>query len=105
MKITVYGASDDLIEVDGDIREEWCDTEGGGYLLFSDGMVLTVMFSESGLWHVGLLKPGKGSFKKVRQADHSDDVTMKGPPSYSDHVEVEGDYEWIAYTKSIAKPK
>jgi len=39
--LKVYGASDDLIEIKGDIREEFSryDSEGD-YLAFSDGTVL-----------------------------------------------------------------
>lgn len=57
MSITVYGASDDLIEVDGDISEEFPylehdTTPGGGDLLaFSDGTILRVAFGTDG-WRI-----------------------------------------------------
>lgn len=57
MSITVSGASDDLIEVEGDITEEFpyiesSTTQGGGDLLaFSDGTVLRIRLSNDG-WRI-----------------------------------------------------
>ena len=38
--IEIYGSSDDLIEIDGDIREEFDDYCGNGYLYFSNEVVI-----------------------------------------------------------------
>lgn len=52
-KITVTGASDDLIEVDGVIREEFgvCDDDRH-YLAVSDGTVLSIVYDHDGIWRV-----------------------------------------------------
>lgn len=58
MPITVYGASDDLIEIDGDIREEFPyiehqSTDGGADLIaVSDGTVLRIEFTRAGTWSI-----------------------------------------------------
>lgn len=63
MPTKVYGASDDLIEVDGDVRGEVGSDGGddGALLLFDDGTQLVVKYGKPGgigIWHVVCLKPG-----------------------------------------------
>lgn len=55
--IKVYGASDDLIEIDGDIREEFNTDEG--ILLFSDGTMLEVRFNAFSQWRIDVLQEGQ----------------------------------------------
>jgi len=56
MSITVTGASDDLIEVDGDITEEFSPTYGtdedSSILGFSNGVLLRVRYDQDGIWRV-----------------------------------------------------
>lgn len=66
MATKVYGASDDLIEVEGDVRGEVAcygavDEEGPGVLLvFSDGTVLAVKYGKpaGGIWEVKVVHKG-----------------------------------------------
>ncbi len=45
--VTVYGASDDLVEIEGDIRDElYASDNNPAHLAFSDGTVLSVEYSE-----------------------------------------------------------
>ena len=54
MRLTIYGASADLIEVDGDYREEFnhydsCDDNAKpAYLAFADGTVLSITYGAGG---------------------------------------------------------
>lgn len=52
--ILLYGASDDLIEVEGAVREEWdySDGENGDYIIFSTGDVVRITFTPSGIWRI-----------------------------------------------------
>lgn len=82
-KVTITGASDDLIEVDGDMEEEFYaltdrnDGEDGGVLAFSDGTVLNVAYTGQG--------------EGIEQAAVDDDVC------YSDTARLEGDVRWVVY--------
>lgn len=62
--VTVRGASDDLIEVDGVISAEFeyqGGRRGGDLLAFSDGTVLRVEFSETGMWRITPVSHGSGA--------------------------------------------
>jgi hypothetical protein len=78
MSTRVYGASDDLIEFEGDIRGEvGCygnsSREKGVLLSFSDGTVLEVKYSGrvSGVWAISLLVEGV-RFKRIDQCADPD---------------------------------
>lgn len=82
MTITITGASDDLIEIDGDIREEFPYTEhsttpgGGDLLAFSDGTVLRIKFDINGVWRITPVARGTGNLRIEQAAeDDADDRT------------------------------
>jgi len=82
MSITIYGASDDLIEIDGDICEEfnWIPSDDGTRLLaFSDGTLLRVAYDCDGIWRLNLVARGAARFTKVEgdvEKDTPDEVTL-----------------------------
>lgn len=86
-KIMVYGASDDLIEVEGDICEEFDGSEGVTYLAVSDGTVLSIEYGGKGMWTIRQIVAGTASFSKHDATDVDDD--------YSDRVTLEGDIRWL----------
>ncbi len=65
MGIKIYGASDDLIEIKGDIEEEYnvhvFDDDDGRYLAFSDGTVARVYFDQEGIWRIHVVARGKAT--------------------------------------------
>ncbi len=65
MGIKIYGASDDLIEIEGDIREEYnvhvFDDDDGRYLAFSDGTVVRVYYDQEGVWRFRIVSKGKAT--------------------------------------------
>lgn len=81
MKITIYGASDDLIEVEGDIHEEFSHyTDVPFYIGISDGTVLRVGYD--GLWNISVLRQGSGCIVEHHKAtdedaDYSDKLTLE----------------------------
>lgn len=52
MGVRVYGASDDCIEVDGDIYEEFYANREGNYLAFSNGSLLEIQYADDGIWRI-----------------------------------------------------
>ena len=63
--IRIYGASDDLIEVEGDISEEFNpvyygdEDEHADILAFSDGTLLRVKFDRDSIWRITPVVVGK----------------------------------------------
>lgn len=80
--ITVSGASDDIIAIDGDIVEEFylSDEDEGDLLAFSDGTVLRIKFS--GPWRITPVARGTAALV-IEQADEdkeegTDRATLTG---------------------------
>ena len=96
MSTILTGASDDLIEVDGDITEElgYRDIEGKGDLVaFSTGTVLRIRYDQEGIWRI------------THVAGPPPAVLWSCPedgPVYSDRAEVEG-AKWAVHGTAIAK--
>lgn len=70
--VTVNGRSDDLIEIGGDLAEEF-NTLGDEYDLvaFPDGTVLRIVFDHDGVWRITPLYRGHGTLR-VDQAAGDD---------------------------------
>lgn len=98
-KVIVFGASDDLIEVDGDIREEFnCyDEEHPQYLAFSEGTILSIFYSSKGLWEIRRVAIGNAKYSKKEAIENPKDN------EYSDVVTLESDnIQWVVFGSSIA---
>jgi hypothetical protein len=98
-ELIIYGASDDLIEIDGSVREEFgcmLDTaQESAYLAISDGTVLRVRYDEDGIWRFTPLVVGSASVHYEFGTDdrtHSDRVTLTGD-----------DLSWVVLGTQIAK--
>lgn len=89
-EITIYGASDDLIEIEGDLREElYALDEGGMSLAFGDGTILDVRYDERGVWRITRGYAGSAAFSKVEAPPEEGD-----DGNYSDRVTLTGDLLW-----------
>jgi hypothetical protein len=84
-EITIYGASDDLIEIDGAIREEFgcvLDVPGESAIIaVSDGTLLRVRYDEDGIWRFTPSVLGSSSIAIAPGMDdrlHSDRVILRG---------------------------
>jgi hypothetical protein len=87
MSVTVYGSSDDLIEVVGDLREEfpWYPADGDAFLGFSNGVVLRVTLGD--VWRI---TPVAGAaYVLVEQCPENDE------DNYTDRALVSGDVAWV----------
>ncbi|HEU4540304.1 MAG TPA: hypothetical protein VFR23_04180 [Jiangellaceae bacterium] len=98
--ITVYGASDDLIEVEGDVEEEFDYSAAGnsddsGYLLaFSDGTVLRIWLDSA--WRIKPVTTGAGKLVIVPCPEDDED-------NYSDRATIDAEITWVVQGVAIAK--
>ena len=93
--ITIYGASDDLIEVEGDIREEFYAIDAEACILgVSDGTALSVEFDRQGIWRIRRLAAGTATYK----------LTEAAGSNYSDKVELDGQINWVVFGEKWARP-
>ncbi len=100
----VYGASDDLIEVEGVICEEFTLKNDGGdgdILAFSSGAALRVVYTNDGIWKITILSPGAGvTIVPADNVDtnYSDRATLvmpDKPDSFGRHWVVRGsEWDW-----------
>lgn len=82
MDLEIYGASDDLIEMEGDIRDEWDAVQEGPYHFnFTDGTHVIINYGRGGEWSVNLMASGS-------LLERSRFVPSEGRDSknYSDHL-------------------
>ncbi|HEY8692671.1 MAG TPA: hypothetical protein VIR57_08005 [Chloroflexota bacterium] len=88
--IKVYGASDDLVEVEGDIREEFTPRDDNPSILaFSDGTVLDIQYGSEGIWRINRLATGS-VYSHVQAPPDDDD-------NYSDVVTLDGEITWVLF--------
>ncbi len=94
--VVIYGASDDLIEVDGEVRDEfsaWHDSDAGEYvpITVSDGTRAAVRFDEDGVWRIAILTAGTGNPRvDVHPLDEEDDAGR-----YTDVLTIDGPITWV----------
>ena len=98
--VTVYGSSDDLIEIEGDLREEFSfyseDDDDGRLLGFSDGTMLRARYDKDGVWRFTLVHKGTAEMEK-QEAPANDEE------NYSDRITLTGDIEWVMFgTEMVA---
>lgn len=93
--IKIYGASDDLIEVEGDIRAEFpvTDTGDDGVLLVvSTGVVLRVRYRTC--WRLDLVT---GADVEIVPCPEDDET------NYSDVATIPGDVDWVVCRDTFVK--
>lgn len=98
-ELEIYGASDDLIEIDGDISEEFNPSgdDDNNYLGFSDGTVLKITYDNDGMWRIVPVIKGTAQLRIIQATDVDED--------YTDHAHLTGDISWVVYGTAIAKSK
>ena len=66
MSVKIYGYSDDLIEVEGDIKAEFGAWDDGiNYMIFSNGTVLSIEYTSEGVWRLNRIYKGEGKYIKI----------------------------------------
>ena len=85
----IYGASDDLIELEGNINDELGGGEEPYYLLFNDGSLIEIVYDEDGLWAVNRVRAGTAEVERLIAPDREAQKgylthDKKTAPAYSD---------------------
>lgn len=100
MSITVYGTSDDLIQVEGDIDEEFyyaglakATDYGGDLLAFSNGTILRIRIDASGVWRITPIMQGSG-LTDIDLAPEDDESNYSDRATLSDAVWVVHGIGW-----------
>lgn len=99
MTTEIYGASDDLIEIDGDISAEVScygtdDKKQGVLIVCSDGTLLDVKYgkNDKGIWGVRLIRRGT-------LFDRIDQCTDEDASRYSDTAYFKDGLKWAYAAK------
>lgn len=96
--VTVYGASDDLIEIEGDLTEEFTliDDTDGDVLTFSCGTALRIKYDRDGMWRITRIAAGFANMNKTEATNADDD--------YTDRVTLTGDaVTWVHHGNTLHK--
>lgn len=94
--VDVYGASDDLIEVEGDLNEEFSpdSDDQETWLIFGDGTVLSIRYDDFGIWRINRPHAGTAEFEK-HEALGDEGTREDGRPAYSEIVTLTGELRWV----------
>lgn len=90
MSVTVYGASDDMIEIGGDIAEEFHytdDSKRGDFLAFSDGTILRIVFGDDG-WRITPVHEGTSKLSILQHSDGEEGTDL---------AKLDGDVAWVVH--------
>lgn len=89
----VYGYSDDLVEVEGELNEEFSAYEEPCHLAFSDGTLIDVRYNDrsSGIWSIEVQKIGDLLLKA--------EVYYKEEDEYSDKLHFDKGLKWVKRLK------
>lgn len=95
--IRIYGASDDLIEVEGDISEEFNHYSDDPALLgFSDGTMLRVTYDNDGIWRFTPVLTGRARLVHVIQTlDDPDDGYSDSVYLYDEELPEDQKIRWV----------
>lgn len=99
--ITIYGASDDLIEIEGDWNEEFSlyidGNDDDHFLACSDGTMIKITYEDGGKWRFQCLNKGS-AFKEIFNCQLGE---LEG---YSDKVIFDGKLVWVALCEEFRAP-
>lgn len=90
--LRIYGASDDLIEIEGDDNDEIGAYDTTKYLHFDTGHILKVWYPDDGIWKVEMVRGGRGPCEIVTCNDPDADP-------YSDVATIAEATKWCATEK------
>lgn len=101
--IYIYGASDDLVEVEGDIREEFSlPSENMLYLAFSNGLMCRIEYR--GEWEMRLVSlPILPLVEYKLHPVGSEQATTLSKIDYTDVLVIDHDVEWILAGTELVK--
>ena len=95
--VVLHGASDDLIELAGEVRDELAGGDEDTFIRFSTGTYLKIVYSTEGIWRITVLNTGRGKLRKLHGMPNDEgDVSAqahgdKDAPVYSDVLIIESE--------------
>lgn len=88
MSTRIWGASDDLVEIDGDVRGEEGSFDTDTLLVCSDGSILSIEYGKLGVWKITIIRQGD-LYERLEVCDDPDaDV-------YSDIAHFKDNMKWV----------
>ena len=98
MATVIYGYSDDLIEVDGDVHGEHPDDEA--FLIVSDGTILNIKYGKDSMavWEIRLIE--KGTLFVTINPCFDEDADR-----YSDTAMFKSGVRWVYAAKEVQRIK
>jgi hypothetical protein len=102
--LLIYGYSDDLIEIEGDIREEFsAATNETGWLALSCGTLIRYKYDDDGIWRFQVSEDA-GRFAthwvSVEEGAERDDTNV---PEYSQVVRIDVNVRWVLHGEDLAR--
>jgi len=100
MGVKIYGSSDDLVEVGGDVTEEfnipYNTHEETAIIATNVGVVVRITYTEQGVWRIVPIAGQPEQYTIVQAPEDDDD-------NYSDRCEIHGDIAWVVYGLQFVK--
>jgi len=95
MATEIYGASDDLIEIRGNVNGEHCHDDG--FLIVSDGTVLKIKYGKDAMaiWEIRLIEKGN-LFATI------DPCFDENEARYSDTAMFDEGVKWVYFAKELS---
>ena len=109
--IKIYGASDDLIEIEGKISEEigcYSTRNIKKTITASDGTIAKIHYNKDGIWQIDMVKAGTSFLEKIFSVGDDNKLfcfNAIGCSSYSDVLILDNEIEWIKIGKRLIKPE
>jgi len=107
-KTKIYGASDDLIEIEGEINDEHQANSGDQFnFSISDGTKGYIAYSDAGEWKIVIHYEGTLFNSKILSVGDDEKHTIPeaiGLSSYSDILVMESGVQWVKIGRKTYKP-
>lgn len=97
MSTILYGASDDLIELEGELSEEFSAYGFDGYLAFSDGTVISCRYRST--WDFALVVGDPSQVTITPPRGEAAGPDADGVPGYSGKVILPSGLNWVALVR------
>jgi len=102
VSFTLYGASDDLIELEGGIDDELGAYDVVSNFVLSDGTRGTIEYTKDGVWRINILEHGDVRVHII----HPTREEIDNDTNYTDRATFIGDIDWIIFDGGqIFKPR
>lgn len=113
-ELFIYGCSDDLIEIDGDYREEfYSPLTGRAFVIFSDGTIIQSVYDGDWTFEISnqgsLYRNGCKHFMPYNTCNDycCEERKISGVPEYSEVacIQLSQKPEWVAVSNSFKRIK